>query len=100
MASRNGVPDRLSWRPARRSRGPATTLLCDRLVTVSGAVGPMAPDQGQEEFVDDGQDACGPQRPEVHEKVVPHQVERHGEHGCGDALKADHTESARASGRR
>jgi hypothetical protein len=46
-------------------------------------------DQGQEQLVDDRVDARGLERFEVHEQVVAHQVEGHGEHGGRNALKVD-----------
>ena len=46
-------------------------------------------DKGQEELVDDGLNACGVHRFEVHEQVVAHQIDRHGEHGGGDAVQVD-----------
>jgi hypothetical protein len=41
----------------------------------------VVPHEGQEEFVDDRGDARGRQLPEVHEQVLPRQVEGHREHG-------------------
>jgi hypothetical protein len=49
----------------------------------------MCPYEGHEEVVNDRLDAFGLRWFEVHEHVVAHQVERHGEHGWGNAFEID-----------
>lgn len=43
----------------------------------------------EEEFVDDRPDTCGLRWFEVHEQIVAHQIERHGEHGGRDPFQVD-----------
>jgi hypothetical protein len=73
---------------------PSQTWFLDHRFSCSGNATPSSAcliplHKGQEELVDDRPDACGLQRLEVHEQVVSHQVERHGEHGRGNALEVD-----------